>query len=243
MTLLLLAGTGEAREIAAALAARGVPAVASLAGATRSPDLPGLPLRVGGFGGEAGFRDYLAAAAITAVLDATHPFASRISTRTSRICRELSISYCQFLRPEWTPGTGDRWQVVPGEAEVGRLIAPGATVFLATGPQRLDRFAGLGHAGRLICRRIDPPRAPFPFANGEFLIGRPPFTEEDEARLFRGLGIDWLVTKNAGGAGGWPKLAAARALGLPVAMIARPPQPEGPRVASVAAALDWVTAL
>lgn len=243
MTLLLLAGTGEARELARALAARGVPAVASLAGATCAPNAFDLPLRVGGFGDEAGFRAFLAEAGIAAVLDATHPFAARISLRTARVCDEVSIPYIQFLRPEWRPSRGDLWHHVGSEKEVGRLVAPGATVFLATGPARLDRFAGLGHAGRLICRRIDPPEAPFPFSNGSFLVGRPPFIENEEIRLFKQLRVDLLVTKNAGGAGGWPKLAAARALRLPVAMIARPPRPDAPRVTSVAAALDWVGAL
>ena len=37
--------------------------------------------------------------------------------------------------------------------------------------------------------------------------------------------------------------AAARALGLPVVMIARPPPPPGERVDSVDAALAWVEAL
>ena len=37
MNLLLLAGTGEAQALAKALVEKGVPAVASLAGATRAP--------------------------------------------------------------------------------------------------------------------------------------------------------------------------------------------------------------
>lgn len=243
MTLLLLAGTGEARALARWLAARGVPAVASLAGATRAPGGLDLPLRMGGFGGEAGFRSYLAAAGITAVLDVTHPFAFRISARTARVCQEISMPYRQFLRPEWQPAEGDLWHHAASEAAVAPLVPKGATVFLATGPARLDRFAALAHAGRLICRRIDAPEAPFPFSNGRFLVGRPPFTEKEEIRLFKQLRVDLLVTKNAGGAGGWPKLAAARVLRLPVVMIARPPQPDAPRVQSVAAALDWVGAL
>jgi precorrin-6A/cobalt-precorrin-6A reductase len=115
-------------------------------------------------------------------------------------------------------------------------------VFLATGRQGLARFVNL--TGRhLICRVIDPPKAAFPLSNGEFLVGRPPFPPEAERALFESLGVDWLVVKNAGGQASKSKLEAARMLGLPVAMITRPPQPDALRVTTVAAAMDWVRRL
>lgn len=243
MTLLLLAGTSEAREIARALAAAGPDAIASLAGATRAPRAPGLPWRAGGFGGDDGFRRFLDETGISAVLDATHPFAHRISQRTARICAERHLSYCQLLRPEWHPDPGDRWTPIAREEDAARHIPAGAAVFLATGRQTLGRFAALAPGRRLICRVIDPPERPFPFAGGQFLVGGPPFSVAGEKALFSGLGIDWLVVKNAGGGAARAKLIAARELGLDVAMIARPPQPAAPRVATVAAALDWVAGL
>lgn len=242
MTLLLLAGTGEARDVARALSERQVPAIASLAGVTRAPRPLGLPTRSGGFGGDAGFRAYLRDNAITAVLDATHPFADRVSLRSARICAEENIPYCQLLRAPWVPSPEDDWTILQDEAEAAKHIAPGATVFLATGRQTLHRFANLDRC-RLICRQIDPPDGPFPFANGAFLVGRPPFSEEDEFRLFQQLGVDWLVAKNAGGSVPFTKFLAARRLGIRVAMIARPPQPDAPRVETVTEALDWVAGL
>lgn len=242
MTLLLLAGTGEAQQIARALADQHVDCIASLAGATRAPRATGLPTRVGGFGGESGFKAYLTKAGITAVLDVTHPFAYRISLRTARICEEFGLPYCQLLRPEWRPEDGDRWTVLDREESAARHIPAGSNVFLATGRQTLDRFANLAGC-RLICRQIDPPDRAFPFPNGEFLVGRPPFSVEEEATLFRKLGVDWLVVKNAGGEAPRSKLVAARQLGIEVAMISRPPQPNGPKVSSVEAALDWVAGL
>jgi precorrin-6A/cobalt-precorrin-6A reductase len=112
-------------------------------------------------------------------------------------------------------------------------------VFLATGRQTLEAFAGLADC-RLICRQIDPPDGPFPFPNGAYLLGRPPFSIADEVGQFTRLGVDWLVVKDAGGAASRTKLDAARDLGLPVLMIRRPPQPEAERVETVAAALDWL---
>lgn len=242
MTLLLLAGTAEAQQVARHLADEGRAAVASLAGATRAPRAIGLPMRIGGFGGETGFLRYLTEAGITAVLDATHPFAARISERTARLCAAHDLPYCQLLRPEWGPGAEDRWTGIAAEEEAAAHIPEGATVFLATGRQGVSRFANL-EGRRLICRVVDPPEAAFPMPNGTYIVGRPPFSVEDEIALFTRLGIDWLVVKNAGGAASESKLAAARALKLPVAMIARPPQPEAPCVATVAAAMEWVRAL
>jgi precorrin-6A/cobalt-precorrin-6A reductase len=118
-------------------------------------------------------------------------------------------------------------------------------VFLATGSQRLEAFRDLGRRGcRVICRRIDPPPAPFPFPGGAWTVGRPPFRVEDETRLFARLGIEFLVVRNAGGPASRPKLDAARALALPVLMIRRPAPPQDCRIAaSVAEALDWVEGL
>ncbi|MBC7179689.1 MAG: precorrin-6A/cobalt-precorrin-6A reductase, partial [Roseovarius sp.] len=152
------------------------------------------------------------------------------------------LPYCQLLRPEWGPGAEDRWTGIAAEEEAAAHIPEGATVFLATGRQGVSRFANL-ECRRLICRVVDPPEAAFPMPNGTYIVGRPPFSVEDEIALFTRLGIDWLMVKNAGGAASESKLAAARALKLPVAMIARPPQPEAPRVATVAAAMEWVRAL
>lgn len=242
MTLLLLSGTGEAREIADMLADEGIPAIASLAGATRAPQEQALPTRIGGFGGADGFRRYLLKAQISAVLDATHPFAVRVSGRTVQICAKLGLPYCQLLRPEWSPSAQDQWIVIADEAEASAHVKPDETVFLATGRQTLERFAQL-KTHRLYCRQIDVPDGPFPFSNGEYVIGRPPFSVEEEIALFQRLGIDWLVVKNAGGSTSFSKLIAARELGLRVLMISRPPQPEARRVDTVNAAMAWARAL
>ena len=238
MTLLLLAGTGEAKRIAWGLVDSGVPAIASLSGATRSPEPLPLPTRIGGFGGEAGFEAYLDTAGITAVLDATHPYASQITHRTARVCAVRSMPYLCLLRPPWLPEAGDNWTEIAAEADAAAHISKTATVFLATGRQTLERFANL-EGRRILCRQIDPPTAPFPFEGGEFIISRPPFSVEREERLFAELGVDWLVVKNAGGAESRTKLMAARNLSIPVLLLRRPPVPDAPHVATVQEALEW----
>ena len=99
-------------------------------------------------------------------------------------------------------------------------------------------FSNLDHC-YLYCRQIDVAPDAFPFSNGEYVTGHPPFSVEDEVALFKRLKIDWLVLRNAGGERSMSKLIAARNLGMPVAMIDRP-SPVAPSVETVDQALEWL---
>jgi precorrin-6A/cobalt-precorrin-6A reductase len=77
--VLLLAGTAEARRLAAAVGGqRGIELTSSLAGAVPVPLLPEGDVRIGGFGG-AGLTRWLRDHDTDAVVDATHPFATRMT--------------------------------------------------------------------------------------------------------------------------------------------------------------------
>lgn len=243
MRLLLLAGAGEALRLGEALAERGIDAVASFAGGERRAEGFALPCRVGGFGGAEGFADYLRREKISAVLDATHPFAEAVSARSAEVCRALGLPYLLLMRPEWRPEAGDDWVMLGDESEAAAHIGQGETVFLATGRRTLARFANL-EGREVIARQLRQHDAPFPFEGGRYLRGAGPFTVESEKALFQALGVDWLVVKNAGGEGARAKLIAARELGLKVGMIRRPKPPRGASlVQSVYEALAWVDGL
>ncbi|EYD76739.1 Cobalt-precorrin-6x reductase [Rubellimicrobium mesophilum DSM 19309] len=240
--ILLLAGTAEARHLAQRLTDNRIPAIASLAGATREPAPLPLPTRIGGFGGTEGFTSYLDTNPITAVIDATHPFAARITARTHAICTERGLPHLRLERPAWTPGPGDRWIHVADEAEATRLIPENATVFLATGRQSLPAWADL-RAQATYLRVIDPPTETFPLP-GAYVVARPPFDRVAEADLFHRLAVTHLVVKDAGGADSRPKLDAARDLGIEVLILRRPEPPEGlPTLRTVDEALAWAVAL
>ncbi|GAA3875412.1 cobalt-precorrin-6A reductase [Celeribacter arenosi] len=241
--ILLLAGTKEARNLAGYLAQAGIDCIASLAGVTQSPYEYPLETRSGGFGGEEGFLSFLAAKKISAVIDATHPFATQITERTARLCAERAIPYLRYERPEWRSRHGDAWHEVASIEDLAAIIPVGARAFVATGKQTLDAYALLGDR-TLFCRVIDPPSEPFPYPQGGYIVARPPFTEASERALFEEVKPDWLVVKNAGGASGRAKLDAARALGISVAMIARPAPLDGiERREQVLDALEWAEAL
>jgi precorrin-6A/cobalt-precorrin-6A reductase len=53
-------------------------------------------------------------------------------------------------------------------------------------------------------------------------------------------GIDVVIAKNSGGTASYGKIAAARALGIEVIMLRRPPPPDAPAVETVEAAIAWL---
>lgn len=249
--ILLLAGTAEARNLAGYLKDAGIDCIASLAGATRNPANLPVPTRHGGFGGAAGFEAYLDAENITAVIDATHPFAVNITARTAQICQARGMPYLRFERAVWRSRPGDTWHEAKDYKALGDLIPKGSRVFWAAGRQALaDALTDFSDCGafegrEVICRVIDQPSEPFPlkaggFTAGSWAVGQPPFSESDEITHFEKIKPDWLVVKNAGGGAGRSKLDAARKLGIRVAMIARPEGPDGiERREQICDALEW----
>jgi precorrin-6A/cobalt-precorrin-6A reductase len=72
------------------------------------------------------------------------------------------------------------------------------------------------------------------------ITARGPFTLADEFKLLKAHAIEVLVTKNSGGTATAAKLAAARALDLPVVMVRRPAIPDAPSVETVRETLAWL---
>ena len=241
--VLILGGTAEAVGLARALFGDArVAAITSLAGRTRAPAAVPGAVRVGGFGGPEALADYLGREGIDLVVDATHPFAARISRNAARACNLAKVPRLLLARPPWTPQASDTWVPVPDiEAAAAALPGLGRRVFLAIGRQELAAFAGLTGLWFLV-RLVEEPETPPPLADHLLVLGRGPFAIEREIDLLREHRIDVVVSKNSGGAGAAAKIAAARALKLPVVMIERPPAPDSETTESVAAALPWIDA-
>ena len=227
--------------MAEAIAAAGLAGVYSYAGRTETPMAQPIHMRVGGFGGAEGLADYMAAQSITHVIDATHPFAARMSTNAVAACKATGTPLIALERAPWVAGEGDRWTHVPDiAAAVSALAGPPQRVFLAIGRQQLDPFAAQAQHHYLV-RLVDPPAAPLPLPQAEVVVARGPFDLAGDTALMQSHGTQVLVAKNAGGKGAVAKIAAARALGLPVVMIDRPPIPNRRVAHGVAAVMAWLT--
>lgn len=238
MRVLLLGGTAEARELAAKLDEDEV--IVSLAGALSAPGPVVGEVRFGGFGGADGLADYLRAHQIEAVIDATHPFAARISGNAAVACAAMRVPLVRLERPSWaTRDDASGWHWVDDLA-AAQVCAEelGTRILLAVGRQSLAAFDGW-RPGLVVARAIEPPA--FTLPDGWLLVrGRGPFAFADELALLRGHRIEVLVAKDSGGPTR-AKLDAAAELGLSVVMVHRPAAPDGvAAVASVAEAQRWL---
>jgi precorrin-6A/cobalt-precorrin-6A reductase len=237
---LILGGTGDANRLADAMTREKIDAVYSYAGRTQIPLGHHMPVRIGGFGGADGLVDYIRRERITHVIDATHPFAAEMSRNAVEACAATGVPLLALERSPWRKRPGDNWiEVSDFAAAVAALPAQRTRVFLAIGRQHIAPFAAKPQHHYTL-RFVDAPEGALPLPDAEVIVSRGPFTYEGDRALMQSHGIKWLVARNSGGDGARAKIDAARELGLPVIMIARPDLPERPRVESVEEVLAWL---
>ena len=238
--VLVLAGSGEAAALCARLVRRpGVDVLASFAGRVRNLRTLPCPVRVGGFGGIEGLTTELRSSGCRVLVDATHPFAAQMGAHAVAAADDAGVPRLRLLRPAWVAEPDDRWIEVGSMAEaVSAVSALGVpSVFLALGRNELDEFASLDV--HYVVRSIDAPTS-LPLRDAEVVLGRGPFSIDDEVELLRGRRVGVVVSRNSGGEAASAKLVAAQEVGIPVVMIDRPPPPPGPIVATVDDAERWV---
>lgn len=199
-----------------------------------------MPVRIGGFGGPAGLEDYLKAEGIAAVIDATHPYAARMSFNAALACAAAGVPLLALRRGPWQARPGDCWrEVADVPAAVAALGATPRRVFLALGRNEVRAFEAAPQHAYLV-RSVDPVTPPLAVPQAEYVLGRGPFGEAEDHALLKARGIDTIVAKNSGGSATYGKMAAARALGIPVVLIARPPVPDVTAVETAAEAVAWL---
>jgi len=174
------------------------------------------------------------------VVIAPHPFDTDLIE-----CAMLSAKgkpHILLQRPKWMPEPADNWHFAHSAQKAAEIL-DGLNVthaLLAVGNGRLAPFYRLENI-ELMVRSRNIPHPPKP-PKGRICPFFGPFNVETEIKGLIENKIDALVVHNAGGQGGWPKLAAARQLGLPVVLIDRPKLPDIKTVTDIDAALDWVAA-
>ncbi|KQY11399.1 cobalt-precorrin-6A reductase [Rhizobium sp. Root482] len=237
--VLILGGTTQARQLATALAERGdCELLLSLAGRTATPMAQPVPSRSGGFGGAHGLAVFLKAGDFDLLIDATHPFAARISDNATIAAQQTGIALFALRRPVWERQPGDLWTCVPSIPEaVAALGQNPRRVFLAIGRQEVSHFEKAPQHSYLI-RSVDPVAPPLAVADARYLLATGPFEEAAECALLAENRIEVIVAKNSGGAATYGKIAAARALGIKVVIVERRQPADIRAVATVEDALE-----
>ena len=229
--ILLLSGTSEGPILARALRAAGFAVRATVTREEAIKTLFGSHLDeilvdARGFTAES-LTAFLQQGEADLVLDATHPFAYRITRLAHDVCRRLGVPYVRYERPDWLPPPGTR--PVDSFAQAAELLPTlGARALLTIGAKQLKHFATL-HGRMHLVARILPSVLSLQqalaagFTPDRLLCLRPPFSREFNRAILREHRVDVLVTKDSGREGGVEeKVLAAVDLGVHVIMIRRP---------------------
>lgn len=239
MRVLILGGTAEARRLATQLHQRRVDFISSLAGRVADPVLPVGAVRLGGFGGVDGMVDYLNESSITQVVDATHPFAARISANAVAACSRTGTALIRLTRPGWGQrAEASTWHWVD-DLDQARMVAEklGRRPLLTIGANGLGHFTDWRN-NPVVARVIDPPAGLA--ENWILLTGRGPYDLEHETELLSRYGIDVLVTKDSGGSSTVAKLEACARMGIPIVVVRRPADLAKTIVSGVDEVLRWL---
>ena len=176
MPILLLGGTGEARSLAARLHPD-TAIVSSLAGRVPDPALPAGPVRIGGFGGVPGLTQWLRDNDISAVVDATHPFAATMTAHAAQACTDLALPHLVLARPAWDPGDAI---LVGSDSEAADIVARQgySRVFLTTGRSGVTPFTRSD--AWFLTRVVTPPDPAVLPPHHEVLLSRGAYGYDDE---------------------------------------------------------------
>jgi len=233
--IFVAAGTQDARELIAYLLMRGFVVAASVVsdyGRLLLPAHENLIVNAEPLDGAA-LKNYLLDRGITAVVDATHPYAAQISATAMKICRELDLPYLRYERPAWSADYDKVERVADYEAAAAaaaKYARSGETVFLTTGSRSLPIFCNSpALRERRIVARVLPTTKVLAACEDlgilpkDIVAMQGPFSQGLNEELFRAYEAKVIVTKDAGRLGGVDtKLSAAARLSLPVVMIERP---------------------
>jgi precorrin-6A/cobalt-precorrin-6A reductase len=258
-TLWLVAGTGEGPPLAELLLRAGwrvhVSVVTAAAARAYAPH-PALELTVGSIGGDTsddglearalnGVLAELARAAATSgtyrwVIDATHPFASRISAALAQGCACAGVRLLRLERPALAGGQVRLLADLDALGALGRQEAPPERLLLAIGARRLAEAVPLLQRGvpkAILHARILPHAGALQQALAAGLAPerlaclRPSGEAEAEAAIERALcrrwGIDTVLCRSSGGPteAHWRRIAGE--LGLTLLLLERPAEPCG----------------
>lgn len=253
--ILVLGGTSDARKLAEQVRAAGYDVLLSTVSeyGARLAAEAGADVRSGALG-EAELARLVEDAA--AVVDATHPFAERISAAAEAACARLERPYLRFQRPagELTDGAIRAADAAEAARLAVELVAalPGAadgpgeagSILLTVGSKTVDVYARAARdAGvRLVARVLPTPESLAACAAAgleprDIVAMQGPASAELDAALLRHLGATVLVTKESGDAGGLgAKLRAAELAGAATVVVERPAAPAAATAATPPAA-------
>jgi len=182
--------------------------------------------------GESGLRRIMSEGC-SAVIDATHPYATIISGKIREACRETGKEYIRLLRPEGKTEYDDIVIVPDIDSAVEYLRKTQGNILVTTGSKELEKFSKLdNYKERVFGRVLSTPQvsqkcSEIGFEGENIFCMKGPFCEELNYGMLRQVQAKYMVTKDSGEPGGFEdKMRAAEKANVKVILVGRPEEPE-----------------
>lgn len=233
--VLIFGGTTEGRLLAEFCMEQEIPAFVSVVsgyGADLLPESRFLHVVSGRMTAEE-MESFLNGHPVSLVCDATHPYAAQATDNIKEACKRTGTRYVRVIRKEGeTCASCVRAESV---AEAVRYLRnTQGRILVTTGSRELSAYGELpGYEERIFARVLPACESisaceSMGLRGGHIIAMQGPFSEGLNRSLMEQLDIRYLVTKEAGSAGGFAeKLLAADSLGVTVIVIGRPPSEGG----------------
>ena len=166
------------------------------------------------------------------VVDATHPYADKVSENIRAAAAETATPYYRLLRPR-EEAEDVLWADSPADAAAKLQNLPG-NVLLTTGSKDLKTFTAVkDYPSRLFVRVLPSVESltaalSLGYPASHVICMQGPFPQALNQAMVEAVGAKVLVTKDTGKAGGFlEKAEAARAAGAKLLVIRRPTEETG----------------
>jgi len=163
------------------------------------------------------------------VIDASHPYAQKVTASLYSACLQTKTDYVRLLRPASEDGDFIFAQNTRQAAEI--LSGIKGKAFLACGSKEIEAFTVVPDFAERFYVRILPAADSLQkclalgFRNDHIICMQGPFSQELNAAMLKATGADIMVTKDSGDIGGFSeKVQAAGELGITLIVIGRPPE-------------------
>lgn len=230
--IFIFSGTTEGRELAQLLASNGVEVhvrVATEYGAEVMEPDANIDVKVGSCGGAEGIARVIEENGFTLVVDATHPYATRISEHIREGCEASGTEYIRLSRSASFDGSSDVIEVASVKDAVDYLIGTEGPILAATGSNEILEYTRIPDYRERVTARVLSTRPSMlkcldaGFEGKNLVCAQGPFSEEANHALLVQIGARYMVTKDSGTVGGFEdKLNAARRAGARIILVKRP---------------------
>ena len=227
--ILIFGGTSEGRELAEYCAEKGIFACVSVTtdyGAELLPKSSYIKPLIGKLE-KTEMTKLISRKNFSLVIDATHPYAGLATENIRLACEETGAEYFRLIRKREAAAEGKIFDDMSGLIDY--LNAGNERILSTLGSKELPLLSGLNNCFKRVWLRVLPAEGivdyckSYGFDENKIIIGKGPFSLEENIAHIKKSGAEILVTKESGAAGGYPeKVMAAKQLGTRLATIKRP---------------------